>query len=154
MNRCCENASSNVVCLPSGQRIEWLIRLPDAVPGQDQDPSKETIVAPGGIDSGDSDDDSDIIHVPEDPASQTIYHQHAAAAYAIAAAPSKSEQQPCVVCGGEHKFDGCTVLSDAKFLKEHCIRYRQHQDRWPVKWVPRKMQKDRLKGSVDKEKDY
>ena len=40
-----ENASPNVVCLPSGQRIEWLIRLPDAVPGQDQDPSNETIAA-------------------------------------------------------------------------------------------------------------
>ena len=26
------------------QRIEWLIRLPGAVPGQDQDPSNETIV--------------------------------------------------------------------------------------------------------------
>ena len=30
---------------------------------------------PGSIESDDSDDDSDIIHVPEDPASQTIYHQ-------------------------------------------------------------------------------
>ena len=36
--------SSNVVCLPSGQWSKWLIRLPDALPGQDQDPSKETIV--------------------------------------------------------------------------------------------------------------
>ena len=43
MQRCFENASSNVVCLPSGQWGEWLIRLP--FPGQDQDPSNETIVA-------------------------------------------------------------------------------------------------------------
>ena len=45
--RCFENASSNVVCLPSGRWSEWLIRLPDAVPGQDQDPSKETIAEAG-----------------------------------------------------------------------------------------------------------
>ena len=81
---------------------------------------------PGGVDSDDSDDDSDIVHVPEDPASQSICHQHAAAACAVSAAPSKSEQQPCIVCGGDHKFDSCTVLSDAKFLREHCTRYCQH----------------------------
>ena len=40
--------------------------------------------------------------------------------------PEQSEQQPCIVCGGEHKFDGCPVLSDAKFLRAHCIRYCQH----------------------------
>ena len=74
---------------------------------------------PGGIDSDDSDDDSEIIHVPDDPASQTICHQHAAAACAIAAAPNKSEQQPCIVCGeGEHKFDGCTVLFYMTLLNE------------------------------------
>ena len=39
-----ENASSNVVCLPPVQGIEGPIRLPSAVPGQDQDPSNETIV--------------------------------------------------------------------------------------------------------------
>ena len=48
-------------------------------------------------DSDDSDDDLDIIHIPDDPESQTVYHQHAAAVYAITAAPNKSEQQPCVV---------------------------------------------------------
>ena len=42
--RCFENASSNVVCLWPVQWIEWLIRLPDAVLGQDQDPSHETIL--------------------------------------------------------------------------------------------------------------
>ena len=39
-----ENASSNVACLSSVHRIVRPIRLPDADPGQDQDPSNETIV--------------------------------------------------------------------------------------------------------------
>ena len=80
---------------------------------------------PGGIYSDESDDDADVIHVPDDPESQAVYHQHAVAVHAITATPSKSEQQPCIVCGGEHKFSGCPVLSEPEFLKQHYIRYCQ-----------------------------
>ena len=56
------------------------------------------------------------------PTCAPTYHQCAAAVYAITATPSKSEQQPCIVCGGEHKFSGCPVLSEPEFLKQHYIR--------------------------------
>ena len=51
---------------------------------------------PGGLDSDDSGVDSDLINVPEDADSQSLYHQCAAAVHAITAAPNKAEQQPCI----------------------------------------------------------
>ena len=44
--------------------------------GGDED---EDDCIPGGIDSDHSDDDSELINVPEDPESQAMCHQHAAA---------------------------------------------------------------------------
>jgi hypothetical protein len=63
------------------------------------------------------------IQSPEE--SQSLYHNYVAGIFKISAEPANAKKSPCIVCGGEHRFEQCTVLLDTEFLRSHYIRYCQ-----------------------------
>ncbi len=54
-----------------------------------------------------------------------LYHMYALCVHRINTSPNTAYQRPCIVCGQEHAFDGCPVLQDSQFLRDHYIRYCQ-----------------------------
>ena len=36
---------------------------------------------------------------------------------------SRAITSPCIVCGGEHSFDHCSVLANNAFLRDHYIKF-------------------------------
>ncbi len=63
--------------------------------------------------------------VPDDDQAREIFHVYSACVHQIKAKPTTADEQPCIVCGGNHRFDGCGVLNNTDFLKQHYIRYCQ-----------------------------
>lgn len=62
------------------------------------------------------------MEVPDDPEARKVHTLYAASLYRIDA--SKPNQK-CIVCGGQHVFDGCEILKNTDFLRGHYIRYCQ-----------------------------
>jgi hypothetical protein len=54
-----------------------------------------------------------------------VHSLYTASIYKIAAEGLQSGNQTCIVCNGQHRFDGCDVLKNTKFLQGHYIRYCQ-----------------------------
>ena len=63
--------------------------------------------------------------IPDDLESKTKFAQYTAAIYKIEKTGNFTKNQKCLVCDGIHRFDGCPVLLDTTFLKNHYIRYCQ-----------------------------
>ena len=85
----------------------------------------------GSEDSADSDDFASLtqeiydMEVPEDDDAREMFHVYSACIHRIKTQPNVAGQQPCIVCGGNHRFDGCDVLSNVDFLRQHYIRWCQ-----------------------------
>ena len=60
-----------------------------------------------------------------EPDAHRIHSLYTASIYKIAAEGHHSGNQTCIVCDGQHRFDGCEVLKNTKFLQGHYIRYCQ-----------------------------
>jgi hypothetical protein len=56
---------------------------------------------------------------------RAVHSLYTASIYKIAAEGHPSGNQTCIVCNGQHRFDGCNVLKNTKFLQGHYIRYCQ-----------------------------
>ena len=67
------------------------------------------------------------VELPEDPTAddREIYHLYAAKVHRISADTNLAATQPCIVCGGTHRFDKCNVLKNTDFLRNHYIRFCQ-----------------------------
>lgn len=51
------------------------------------------------------------------------YYKYFAAINAIAKDHLKANATTCIICGGTHTFDGCPVLADSEFLRDHYIKF-------------------------------
>ena len=65
------------------------------------------------------------MEIPTDDNARSLYHVYSACVHRIKAEPTNTYIQPCIVCGGNHRFEACTVLNNTEFLKQHYIRYCQ-----------------------------
>ena len=63
--------------------------------------------------------------VPTDAESRQLHRIYTGAIYQIQASAAAPNTSPCLVCGGNHRFDSCPVLRDTDFLRTHYIRYCQ-----------------------------
>jgi hypothetical protein len=61
-----------------------------------------------------------VVPLDADMHSVSLYH---AAIHRIACDPSSRSSQPYLICKGSHTFDGCPVLLNTTFLKNHFISY-------------------------------
>ena len=69
--------------------------------------------------------DANDLTPPNDDDSHKINFIYRAALYSIKSQPSNATIRPCIVCGLNHRFDGCSVLQDHDFLRQHYIRFCQ-----------------------------
>jgi hypothetical protein len=109
--------SSGPRTLPAGVPVHQLSMLthpppPDLLSTIDTDDSLDTVYQ-----------DVSNIAVPPDNQSRALYHTYSACISAIKNTPNFAAQQPCIVCGGSHRFDSCTVLGNTEFLRQHYICY-------------------------------
>ena len=66
------------------------------------------------------------IEVPNEPRARRVFHTYAAVVGQIGRDGARVvASDKCLVCGGIHRFDGCPVLNDTKFLSSHYIRLCQ-----------------------------
>ena len=71
-------------------------------------------------------DGKECIDVPGTGEDNQLFASHSAAIHRIDLDIHAVEQQPCIVCGGGHRFDSCNVLKNTSFLRDHYIRYCQN----------------------------
>ena len=64
------------------------------------------------------------IEVPNNRDARKVHHLYTAAIHRIAQS-GNSDSMKCIVCGGEHRFEGCPVLNNTEFLRSHYIRFCQ-----------------------------
>jgi hypothetical protein len=70
--------------------------------------------------------DASGINVPDDDRARAVHHRYVGALYQLTGCPVLAFNQQCLVCGGDHRFDGCPVLANTDFLRAHYIRSCQY----------------------------
>jgi hypothetical protein len=102
------------------------------VVGIDAGDSQDSDVTPGLVNSpSDSDGTADPadrhvmalgLLVPTADADLETDQKYRAAVYAFSQR-SAGITSPCLVCGGNHRFDDCAVLKNIEYLKDHNIKF-------------------------------
>ena len=62
------------------------------------------------------------IQVSDSDTAAGAYNHYCVLVQKIQTNPKFAMKTPCIVCGGDHRFDECGVLKDVDFLRAHYIR--------------------------------
>ena len=94
--------------------------------------SMELTDDPPDVEISPSDDSIDVlIHkvnimvIPKGDDNQALYYRYVASVNHLRISPNGSDSTQCIICGGSHHFDGCSILNNTDFLHSHYIHFCQ-----------------------------